>query len=363
MRKILSALTAFVLAAGISINAAAFSDITGNEIYADAVSFLNDAGIMSGYYEGDFKPSNYITRAEMSTILYRVLNIETGGGMFTFFDDVPTEHWACEYISAMAILGIVNGDGNGNFRPESVIKYEEAAKMIICAAGVQDYVESTSDWADGYIKAAEELGISDGEWYRYAKGVVMQRSDVAMMLYNWLCPMDYDTPDYDDDDWYDDDWDTDYDGDWYDDEYDDWYDDYDEPEADEIDIDAWREEVTALVNEERAKAGISPLVLDLKLNKTAQRHSEDMVENNFFNHTNLSGQSPFDRMAEDGISYMAAGENIAYGQRTPEEVMNSWMNSEGHRNNILNGAYNKIGIGIAVTEYGTIYWTQNFIGN
>lgn len=121
--------------------------------------------------------------------------------------------------------------------------------------------------------------------------------------------------------------------------------------------------MTALVNEERAKAGISPLVLDLKLNKTAQRHSEDMVENNFFSHTNLSGQSPFDRMAEDGISYMAAGENIAYGQRTPEEVMNSWMNSEGHRNNILNGAYNKIGIGIAVTEYGTIYWTQNFIGN
>lgn len=130
--------------------------------------------------------------------------------------------------------------------------------------------------------------------------------------------------------------------------------------ADQEDID-FIERVLELVNEERAKEGAKPLVLDEDLCAVAAMHSEDMIARNFFDHENPDGASPFDRMKAYGISYMAAAENIAAGQTTPEQVMDSWMNSPGHRKNILNNAYGKIGIGIAMGGEYRIYWTQCFI--
>lgn len=120
------------------------------------------------------------------------------------------------------------------------------------------------------------------------------------------------------------------------------------------------ERVLELVNEERAKEGAKPLVLDKDLCAVAKMHSEDMVSRNFFSHENPDGASPFDRMSAYGIRYMAAAENIAAGQTTPEQVMDSWMNSPGHRANILNNAYGKIGIGFAMGGGYGIYWTQCF---
>lgn len=120
------------------------------------------------------------------------------------------------------------------------------------------------------------------------------------------------------------------------------------------------ERVLELVNEERAKEGARPLTLDEDLCAVAAMHSEDMIARNFFSHENPDGASPFDRMKAYGISYRAAAENIAAGQTTPEQVMDSWMNSPGHRKNILNTAYGKIGIGIALGGEYRIYWTQCF---
>lgn len=120
------------------------------------------------------------------------------------------------------------------------------------------------------------------------------------------------------------------------------------------------ERVLELVNEERAKDGAKPLSLDKDLCAVAAMHSEDMVARDFFDHINPDGASPFDRMKAYGINYMAASENIAAGQTTPEQVMDSWMNSPGHRKNILNTAYGKIGIGIALGGEYRIYWTQCF---
>ena len=84
-----------------------------------------------------------------------------------------------------------------------------------------------------------------------------------------------------------------------------------------------------------------------------------MQKNNYFSHTSPTYGSPFDMMKQFGISYRAAAENIAMGQRTPEEVVNAWMNSDGHRKNILSSSYTHIGIGYM--ENGN-YWTQMFIG-
>lgn len=120
-------------------------------------------------------------------------------------------------------------------------------------------------------------------------------------------------------------------------------------------------EVVRLVNIERQKAGLSPLKENTELSRVARIKSQDMRDKGYFSHTSPTYGSPFDMMKEFGINYMAAGENIAKGQRSPESVVNAWMNSDGHRRNILSSNYTEIGVGYAVDSNGTTYWTQMFI--
>jgi uncharacterized protein YkwD len=117
-------------------------------------------------------------------------------------------------------------------------------------------------------------------------------------------------------------------------------------------------ELLALVNQARKQQGLSALTLDSSLSAVAQAHSDDMAKNNFFSHTNLKGQSPFDRLKNAGVNYQTAGENIAMGQKNAQEVFSSWMNSQGHRANILNASFNKMGVGLSNSS--SKYWTQIF---
>lgn len=124
-------------------------------------------------------------------------------------------------------------------------------------------------------------------------------------------------------------------------------------------ISAYEQKVADLTNQERAKAGLKALQVDTNLSKMAHEKSRDMSVNNYFSHTSPTYGSPFDMMKKFGITYNYAGENIAMGQRTPEEVVKAWMNSEGHRKNILSPNFTHIGVGYV--EQGN-YWTQEFIG-
>ncbi|MBU3111587.1 hypothetical protein KPL55_08610 [Clostridium lacusfryxellense] len=121
-------------------------------------------------------------------------------------------------------------------------------------------------------------------------------------------------------------------------------------------------EVVTLVNQERSKQGLAPLKENVKLSTVARTKSEDMAKNNYFSHTSPTYGSPFDMMKQFGITYSAAGENIAMGQPTAASVMDGWMNSPGHRANILSKDFTEIGVGIAKNANGSIYWTQQFIG-
>ncbi len=125
---------------------------------------------------------------------------------------------------------------------------------------------------------------------------------------------------------------------------------------------SYQKQVLDLVNAERTKRGLNALTLDTKLSNVATLKSQDMINKNYFDHNSPTYGSPFDMMKQFGISYRSAGENIAYGQRSPQEVMNAWMNSEGHRKNILNSSFTKLGVGVAKTSNGTLYWTQMFVG-
>ncbi len=119
----------------------------------------------------------------------------------------------------------------------------------------------------------------------------------------------------------------------------------------------FQSQIVQLVNEERAKAGLQPLTVKADLNKVAQLKAEDMAENNYFSHTSPTYGSPFDMMKQFGITYTRAGENIAMGYRTPESVMEGWMNSAGHKANILNENFTEIGVGFTADGY---YWVQHF---
>ncbi|MEU6548985.1 sigma-70 family RNA polymerase sigma factor [Streptomyces sp. NPDC046915] len=118
-------------------------------------------------------------------------------------------------------------------------------------------------------------------------------------------------------------------------------------------------QVVALVNKERAAAGCGPLTEDPQLENAAQRHSDDMAARNFFDHTNPDGADPGQRITAAGYRWSTYGENIAKGQQTAQAVMDSWMNSPGHRANILNCSFKDIGVGVHKGSGGP-WWTQDF---
>lgn len=121
---------------------------------------------------------------------------------------------------------------------------------------------------------------------------------------------------------------------------------------------AYASQVVTLVNQERTKTGLSALTSDHALANMALDKAKDMYNNKYFDHNSPTYGSPFDMMKAYGIRYTYAGENIAKGQRNPQEVMDAWMNSTGHRQNILSPNFTKIGV-----AYYNGEWVQEFIAN
>lgn len=122
---------------------------------------------------------------------------------------------------------------------------------------------------------------------------------------------------------------------------------------------SYEAEVVRLVNAIRRENGLGELSLNWELSRVARYKSQDMVDKHYFSHTSPTYGTPFQMMKAFGITYRAAGENIAYGYSTPQTVVNAWMNSEGHRKNILNASFTQIGVGYVSQGH---YWTQMFIG-
>jgi len=128
------------------------------------------------------------------------------------------------------------------------------------------------------------------------------------------------------------------------------------PSTDEPLQDATEDDVVDLVNTERAKSGCDPLRVDPKLAQAAQEHSSDMAERDYFDHTTPEGLTFADRIVNAGYPTPGA-ENIAVGQKDAPQVMDGWMESDGHRANILNCDLNTIGVGL---DDNGMYWTQDF---
>ena len=124
-------------------------------------------------------------------------------------------------------------------------------------------------------------------------------------------------------------------------------------------VSSYEQKVIDLVNQIRVQNGLKKLTANWELSRVARYKSQDMKDKKYFSHTSPTYGSPFNMIKNFGISFKTAGENIAYGYSTPEAVVNGWMNSEGHRKNILNPNYTQIGVGYVASGH---YWTQMFIG-
>ena len=161
-----------------------FPDVKENTTYAEAIAYLSDLGIMVGDENGNFNPDKAVSRAEMAAIVCRLLTEDASKTDGTVFNDVSVNHWANAYIIEAARLGIVNGYGNGNFGPSDTVTYEQAVTMIVRAAGWDSEAEQAGGYPDGFLSIAAKNDLLEG--INVKNGAEFSRANVAELIYNYL---------------------------------------------------------------------------------------------------------------------------------------------------------------------------------
>ena len=162
--------------------ASPFLDVDESADYSDAVDYLSDVGIIVGDDLGNFNPNKPVTRAEMATIVCRMIGQASNLNNSNQFSDVPTNHWANPYVSKAVQLGVVNGYGNGKFGPSDTVTYEQAITMIVRAKGLENSALSAGGYPNGYIQVASANNYLNGVVSGVGTG--LKRSDVAVIVYN-----------------------------------------------------------------------------------------------------------------------------------------------------------------------------------
>lgn len=165
------------------VTAASFSDVSKSASYAKAVDYVSSTGLMVGYGDGKFKPEKTVTRAEMATVLCKILgedkNLKKDGSKFI---DVPTSHWGNAYVVKAAQLGVVSGYGNKRFGPDDTVTYEQALTMIVNALKLGEWARKLGGYPNGYIAVADGYGLLEGVNSRV--GDYQTRGNIAIMLMN-----------------------------------------------------------------------------------------------------------------------------------------------------------------------------------
>ena len=163
-------------------NTSTFPDVKQDADYAKAVEKLVSLKILSGDENGNFNPDNIITRAEAAVIICRMIGVEDILESTSVFTDVPSSHWAADYISKAAALEIISGYGDGTVGPDDPVTYEQMIRMLVSAWGYDDLAKKYGGYPDGYLQVAKEFNILNDVPYK--KGEYAIRSDVAKMVYN-----------------------------------------------------------------------------------------------------------------------------------------------------------------------------------
>ena len=163
-----------------------FPDVSSNATYAEAVNTLAEMGIFTGDESGNFNPNSTITRAEFAAIMCRLLGEEQDAQAITAgsFADVPSSHWACGYVAKAVELGLVSGYGDGRFGPSDTLTYEQAVKVLVCAIGYEEEVNAAGGYPNGYISVADELGITNKVDFEI--GISATRGATAQLTWNTI---------------------------------------------------------------------------------------------------------------------------------------------------------------------------------
>ena len=166
--------------------AATFPDVDQYAEYAEAVEYVSEAGIMVGDENRNFNPDKTVTRAEMATIICKMLGETDNLPSSTAFTDVPINHWANKYIGKAVELSIVSGYGNGIYGPSDNLTYEQAVTMIVRAVWGSEEAFRAGGYPEGFLSVAEAHGILEG--VKANKGEYLSRSDIATLLFNYYVP-------------------------------------------------------------------------------------------------------------------------------------------------------------------------------
>ena len=163
-----------------------FLDVDPEADYADAVNLLSELGIVVGDGTGHFNPGATISRAETAVILCRLIGVEDEAKAMqvAVFNDVPATHWAAGYVAKAVELGMIIGYGNGDFGPSDPVTYEQIIKLLVCAWDYEDYALTNGGWPNGYWSTADSLGILNGVSAHSTDAAT--RAHVAVLCYNTL---------------------------------------------------------------------------------------------------------------------------------------------------------------------------------
>lgn len=185
MKKILCGLLAVVMLMSFSVSANSYTDVP---VTTESIEVLNDLGIMKGTGDNKFEPDAYLTRAEGTTLIIRLLGLEEAAisatGTKVDFTDVPADHWATGYISVAVSNGIIAGMGDGTFCPDDEMTYAQFIKMLVAALGYNPQAEEAGEWPTNYLTTAKQIKLNTG--FTHKADDPIKRIDIAKLAYNAL---------------------------------------------------------------------------------------------------------------------------------------------------------------------------------
>ena len=342
---------------------AVFSDVRAGEWYSNAIIWAANSNIVQGVGDGRFHPTENVTREQLAVMFYRYAiftGIDTGVSasfdLAVFRDYGQINGWAIEGMRWAVYNRIIIGVAQFELAPNGIASRAQCAMILYRFVGLDSVFSQSEQILDpdpdpmpsevstptsdpNQTSGPSEVltPISDLNQASGSSGVSRPTSDPNQISgppgVSRPDPAPPEVPGQD----------------------------LAPPEVPEQDLHPealqFEIEVLVLVNIERESRGIRPLEWDAGLGALARNHSMDMARRGFFSHTCLDGITPRTRIQGAGISHRFVAENIAWGQRTPESVVNSWMNSPGHRSNILNENMTHLGVG-----FYNYFWTQKFTG-
>lgn len=321
-----------------------YKDVTSSYWAYQEIMFVTSNQYMTGTSTDYFSPNLNITRAEAVLAIARSLNKDTKSNFKPIFKDVKQSDLYYNAVCQLVDLGVIQNAEY--FHPNEPLKRSQVAKMLALAYDIEvDQMNkinfndvSKTHWAKNYIESLADVGIIkgvDGKNFapernitRVQLAVLINRVldfrlqiEKRLVIYDYLSKGYISTANY---------------------------------------SNQWVTEVIGLINKERQRENLMPLVEDKFLSQIAVVKAQDMIQRNYFNHVSPYYGQPWDLAAVFDYSFRSFGENIAKNFSSPSSVVTAWLKSPSHRANIMRPQYTNIGVGVKKTTDGNFYWVQMF---